>query len=479
MNESLDPVPLDQIEELEPLSEGPKPPSDYESALAFLGVYEKDLENKRISANRIWTESAGNTKEDMAGDKWLEKVHPEDRSRVAEVWSEVVRGGRSVFASEYRISDGQGGWLWVLNRAVILKRDGQGKPLHYIGVDIDITERKNIEAKLLESQRRAEEQAREAESLRVASAVLMSSLDFEEALQRILQQASNIIPSRRASIYIAQKRSFQLVADNVMKGKTAFFSFPPGHPCHIAMRTGELTVYEDWRKKFSHKSDLLPSIMIMPIRLQGETRGFMLFQDDEPGFFQLVHKRRVLSFADYVSVALQNAKIYNQVRTEASRDTLTGMGTRRWFMDKLDQILTESRDRNAPLSLMMMDLDHFKAVNDQYGHLIGDEVLVLLSNTVSNVLRSTDVCCRYGGEEFIVLLPDTGEEEAVNIAERLRREIYAICVPNTQQNISISIGVVSLVGEIQESSQEFIDRADKALYQAKDSGRNKVIFQNI
>ncbi len=128
---------------------------------------------------------------------------------------------------------------------------------------------------------------------------------------------------------------------------------------------------------------------------------------------------------------------------------------------------------NMPYSIMLFDIDHFKRVNDTYGHAIGDEVLKFLAVEMQNVSRSNDVCCRYGGEEFILLLPQTSMQEAYEVAERLRKKLESTISPSGEL-ITISSGIASSEeSELQIAG--LIEIADKRLYQAKNTGRNKTI----
>jgi diguanylate cyclase (GGDEF)-like protein len=129
----------------------------------------------------------------------------------------------------------------------------------------------------------------------------------------------------------------------------------------------------------------------------------------------------------------------------------------------------------------MIDIDKFKNINDTYGHGVGDEVIILFSSTLKELSRDSDIVCRWGGEEFILLLPSTGIEGALNIAEKIRLEVEKLSVPlNDDKKLSFtaSIGVSLVHNKEDKTILNSIDRADKALYEAKESGRNKVCYNN-
>lgn len=164
----------------------------------------------------------------------------------------------------------------------------------------------------------------------------------------------------------------------------------------------------------------------------------------------------------------------------ASRDGLTKAYNKRYFMDQLNTELRYSRRHGVPLSLLMIDLDHFKQVNDTYGHLAGDQVLVALANMVSLSIRSEDVFARYGGEEFVVLSSNCDLDAAGTIAERIRENVANQVVEYSDQKIQItvSIGVASISNPEEKTADELILAADRAMYEAKRGGRNRVVVDH-
>lgn len=157
------------------------------------------------------------------------------------------------------------------------------------------------------------------------------------------------------------------------------------------------------------------------------------------------------------------------------RDSLTGLYNLRHFRDRLDAEITEARRQGTPLSIIFFDLDHFKRVNDTYGHAAGDIVLVAIAQNVSNVLRRNELLARVGGEEFAVLLPHTSLDQATRLADRLLEVINHLSVPiskGTSIQVTMSLGVTDLAPE--EEAKAFVERADDAMYEAKNLGRNQV-----
>ena len=186
-------------------------------------------------------------------------------------------------------------------------------------------------------------------------------------------------------------------------------------------------------------------------------------------------RRGTVTAVALLAIAVRNIQLIQELHEHGAYDGLTGCFNRMHAMTVLDSEMQRASRAKSPLSAIMLDLDHFKAINDRYGHLCGDEMLTAIGQRMKDTLRNSDVKCRYGGEEFLVLLPDTPLAGAVHVAESLRREIGLISVHWDGESVSTtaSFGVaLSLRGEL--DSRALISRADTALYQAKREGRNRV-----
>ena len=171
-----------------------------------------------------------------------------------------------------------------------------------------------------------------------------------------------------------------------------------------------------------------------------------------------------------------------RVVTESERDFLTGSYNRKAFDRRLSETLAEAKEGDEPLTLLLLDIDHFKTFNDKFGHLIGDEVLKIVAKTLADTLKGTDTVARYGGEEFAVILPRTPIAGGVVVAEMIRKSIASkeLKRKSTGEHfggITVSVGVASYHAPT-DSAAVLIERADKALYQSKHEGRNRVTREN-
>jgi len=171
-----------------------------------------------------------------------------------------------------------------------------------------------------------------------------------------------------------------------------------------------------------------------------------------------------------------------ELKLLASTDSMTKLYNRRYFTEISEKVLYLSKREKKKLSILILDIDRFKVVNDTYGHQFGDEVLIALSRLLVEHQRKSDIVCRYGGEEFVILLPNTSVENAAKIAEKIRILVESLTMSspsNKKFKFTISLGVAQIDIEYEEDIKFALKRADDALYEAKNSGRNRVCVKNI
>jgi diguanylate cyclase (GGDEF)-like protein len=177
-----------------------------------------------------------------------------------------------------------------------------------------------------------------------------------------------------------------------------------------------------------------------------------------------------------MAATLKHFQRFSSVKNMAIYDTLTGLHNRRYFEEKLEIEAQKCFCSNIPLSLVMVDIDFFKKVNDTFGHTEGDQVLCKVSSLLKTSVRKKDIVARYGGEEFILILPEARLEESFVIAERIRRlvENTLFEVGKAQVNLTLSMGISNFPSHQVKSKEQLTEMADQALYDAKRGGRNRV-----
>ena len=216
-----------------------------------------------------------------------------------------------------------------------------------------------------------------------------------------------------------------------------------------------------------------PPVAAVPVIYHDRTMGVLMVTSDNPQRLWQDNEVMLLrTVADQVAVAVNHARLFQQMQHQALTDGLTGCFNRRFFEIQLERDLHLATRMRQPVSLILLDIDHFKRVNDTHGHDAGDAALRILANALREELRGVDTAARYGGEEFAIILPQAGPEGAQVVAERLRSRIERTEVPGVGC-ITASLGVATFPSDA-SSRELLVTSADRALYQAKRTGRNKV-----
>jgi diguanylate cyclase (GGDEF)-like protein len=215
------------------------------------------------------------------------------------------------------------------------------------------------------------------------------------------------------------------------------------------------------------------SIMATPLTISGEATGVLCVESPRPGAYTVDHLSVFTTIAQQAAVALENARNF----TMATVDGLTHLYLRDFFFRKLEEEQVRSRRYGSTFTVLMLDLDHFKEVNDQMGHLAGDRYLVRIGEVIRETMRAADVPCRYGGEEFCILLPETDLEGGRKIAERIRSRVakLEVRVGEGVLRTTISIGIAAYPADYPGSLPGLLEKADQAMYAAKQSGRDRVL----
>ena len=255
-------------------------------------------------------------------------------------------------------------------------------------------------------------------------------------------------------------------------------------PQYVALRSPWLGAYSasDHQLVFVGRPGL-GSIAMIPLRHKGQLLGSINFGSEDPTRFTAEHASDFFAHLGAIaSFALENAVNRARLRRSGFTDVLTGWYNRRYLQVRIKDELARARRHAVPLTCLMLDIDHFKRVNDSHGHAAGDQVLREMTHRIESRVRATDVAARYGGEEFVILLPDTDVDSGGVLAERIRDEIASTAFPignGTEIPVTASIGIACATPPREESDlktvgEALIARADVALYRAKSAGRNRV-----
>jgi diguanylate cyclase (GGDEF)-like protein len=340
----------------------------------------------------------------------------------------------------------------------------------------DISFRKELE--------RAEVNRRQfAEALSEVSLAVNSSLNLTEVLERILSSVFELFPCTMANIAliddgVAHVEVFHgyISTEEQEWVRKAKFNVDDVYNLKMMRDTGKPMYIADTRKVDYFTNPNVFSYMGAPIKVKNKVIGFLNLDSDQVNSFHSDEEcERLKAFADLAGIAIDNARLYQKMAENAIMDSLTGINNRRNLLHIAEKEFERSRRYNTPISIIMLDLDNFKLINDTRGHQAGDMVLADVGKTLSMFIRKIDTAGRYGGDEFCIILPETGLEDARAAAERLLEEFHKVKVPRVSKvdHLEASVGV-ACKSESAANLEDLLARADLALYQAKKLGRNRV-----
>jgi diguanylate cyclase (GGDEF)-like protein/PAS domain S-box-containing protein len=418
---------------------------------------------------------------------WIKQIHSDDREPVlAEVRRNDERG--QAVSLEYRALARDGRVLWFRNQSEIV-RDESGRARFSQGIMLDITQRKQAEEALQEAHHKLaswvkelEQRTTDATVLSRMGEMLQTALSPQEAYTVISQFGPQLFPAQAGAVYlISASRNFVEAV--------AAWGEPPVDPeqrifapdeCW-ALRRGRAHVVSalqaDLRCRHLGRS-AWSSYLCMPMMAQGEAMGVLhLAAADERARLTESRQQLAQTVAEQLSLALANLRLRETLRNQSIRDPLTGLFNRRYLEETLERELHRAARGPYPLGIIMLDLDHFKHFNDTFGHEAGDLVLRELGQLLKSHIRGSDIACRYGGEEFILILPEAPLETIRKRAETLRTAVKQLAVKQRGQPLgalSMSLGV-ALFPEHGANSEMILRAADQALYRAKHEGRDRVV----
>ena len=311
----------------------------------------------------------------------------------------------------------------------------------------------------------------------------LKNIDAEDFWQKVTQNTAQMLMAERASLLIADEKSGELEVKAIIGANAAFprKAKVGGRVARIVFERNEPALIPDVATTSlppapQDRKYRTGSFLSCPINIGHRTIGVMSFTDRVCG--KAFNKRSLELFqaiAPQLAVAIDRAALKEKAgefEQLSVTDALTGLLNRRYIEERLLEEIKRSNRHGFPMSFMMIDVDHFKSYNDEFGHPAGDIALKMVAHVIRETLRGADVAARFGGEEFAILLPQTNGPEAVAIAERIRINLENGGFPH--RKVTASIGVASCSAELC-ASDTLVAAADKALYAAKRQGRNRVL----
>jgi diguanylate cyclase (GGDEF)-like protein len=325
--------------------------------------------------------------------------------------------------------------------------------------------------------------ARQLEAINTIAQQSTAVMELEELLIRVCSIIQQAFQVSHVSLFLREE------GDLVMRAHqgTLTPSFQPGarflttqHPWSQVIATSatviekDLSAATDSFRLFKESS----SRMSIPLISFGQTLGVLTLHSSKPKAFGDSDLQSLESVADICANSIQNAHYVERVKQLAYLDGLTGIFNRRFFELRISEEIERARRYGTGMAVIMADIDQFKRLNDEFGHLLGDEVLRQVSSIFHQQVRKIDVVCRYGGEEFAILLTQTSAQQAFTIAEKLRRQVENWQFPGVPRAITISAGVAAFPTH-GKTRDEIVRAADNGLYVAKQQGRNRVCLNSV
>ena len=330
----------------------------------------------------------------------------------------------------------------------------------------------------LEEQRR-----RQLQAINAIAQQTTAVLELEELLSRVCELIQDAFRVSHVSLFLREDRDLVLRAHHgtltprVPEGGRFPASTEPWASILASNTTAtETDLYgAPGNTKFFAES---ASRMCIPLVSFGQTLGILALDSSLPDAFRDGDLQSLESVADICATAIQNAHYVERVKQLAYLDGLTGIFNRRFFELRIMEEIERARRYGTGMAVIMADIDQFKRLNDEFGHVLGDEVLRQVSSLFHQQVRKIDVVCRYGGEEFAILLTQTNAQHAMNIAEKLRKMVAGWQFPGVPRTVTISAGAAAFP-EHGTTRDDLVRAADAALYAAKQAGRNRVCLGTL
>ncbi|MDY0091226.1 MAG: diguanylate cyclase [Candidatus Vecturithrix sp.] len=415
---------------------------------------------------------------------WLtEVVHPDDRTVAMDQADKLAHGIDSEL--EYRLVRADGQIIWVRDSGRVRCQEDGMKVVY--GVMSDVTERKKTEELLRYAIKEQEQRTRELHLLNHMGGLLQTCRMEKETYSVVINICRLLFPASSGCLYIRneEKDTLQHVHSwGEMSGESHMQSVE-----EYAQAYQQDQKYKDPSEPISLSSTLTcfpeERLVYAAIVMLGELLGILCLSFHDPGFDGVEHnwqqemepKRMVIArIAEHYALFLKNLRLRETLRVEAIRDPLTKLYNRRYMETSLQREIYRAKREQTPVGLLLLDIDHFKQFNDTYGHPVGDLLLREISVIFQQAVRLEDIVCRYGGEEFLLILPGASLETSENRAWDLLNSVRQFKLPYQQKLLQVTVSVgVAVIPDHGRELEAAIHAADSALYQAKENGRNRVI----
>lgn len=413
---------------------------------------------------------------------WLSMVYKDDVPIAKKFAEKITKGYFDTV--DFRIVTRHGDMRWLRIYGKPEENEVQAGWRRVVGAGQDISERKQAEEALqLANQQlrnwvnELEQHSREISMLNEMSDLFRVCRTAEETYKVISEKGPLLFPTENGALFTLTTAGNHVEAVSSW-GKHEYGLYAP-EDCW-ALRRGRVHLVENTANELTCRhlpEDFEGSYICVPMMAQGEALGFFHLNYNRPNALPENRRRLAITVAEHISLALANVRLQETLRSQSIRDPLTGLYNRRYMEEALEREIAQANRGQSVLTLVMLDLDHFKRFNDMYGHDAGDLVLRELGQVLQNYICGTNIACRYGGEEFILILPELNQEQALEQAQVVEQAIKRLKVQYRQRilgSLTVSMGIATYPTH-GSTVEAVLLAADAALYQAKNEGRARII----
>ncbi|MGL6339015.1 MAG: sensor domain-containing diguanylate cyclase [Waterburya sp.] len=415
-------------------------------------------------------------------------IHPEDIEKLKHHFQNCLQLEDDQYLEiEYRIKNKNGNWHWLHDKNTVFARNVDTKPQQILGIAQDITKNKEIQSQAAKLNQKLEEKIFVLEQTNQARIQLAELNEYiqacttiEEAKEILSNLLPPLFPKSHGAVYLVNNNKNLLDAIAAWGIPNSDSSFETKE-CW-ALRRGNIHLTHPTKAGLycSHiglETKLTPTLCL-PMIAKGETLGMLYLRFDNSEAINQTIQELAETVGQNIAMSFANLRLQEKLRYQSLRDPLTGLFNRRYLQESLAKELIRAQRKHTQqfVSVIMLDIDHFKRFNDVYGHSAGDLVLREVGAYLQSQIRQYDIACRYGGEELVIVMPDASLETTIIRAEDIRIGIKKLQLEHEGQkleSISVSIGV-SCFPDNSVDFDGLIRAADKALYQAKEKGRDCV-----
>ncbi len=438
------------------------------------------LDGKIENVNKAFLEELGYRKHEVVNNSLIKFIIPDKRKAFLSQFEKGFEGGETVDL-EVGIYAKDGSVKTVLFSSSQLLFQEEGKPHCILVSGVDITARKKAENDLKALHKELSSEEQKLEQVLNIDQRISSILELHHLIDFIIEKVVQILDAQRCSLMVLDDDSRELIIKGakgleehvvshtrVKLGESiAGVVAKDGNPMVVANIETEPGIARKSRASYKSKS-----FLSLPIKLHNKTIGVLNVNDKGPqgeDIFTQKDSKILAMIIQQAAIAIENANYCRELEYLSTKDSLTGIYNHRYFMQTLKQEVDRSFRYNRPACLLMFDIDDFKSYNDVHGHLEGDKVLKKIAMMVSRSLREVDIFCRYAGDEFVIILPETSILQAKVIAEKIRKAVSNL---KLKRVITISMGISAHHKNL--DGRDFILKSDQALYQAKKEGKNGI-----